>query len=841
MLRLRTFGGLSIDREASEGLGGAAAQRRPLALLAMLAGAGERAVPRAKLIQQLWADSDEEKARRVLAQTVYTLRRDLGRDDLVLGTTDLRLNPDAITTDLAEFHAAIGRQEYERAVAIYRGPFLDGFYLSDAPEFERWAEEERTHLAERYRRSLRMLASEAKDRGDRRAEAGWFRRLASVDPLDAGVALDLMRSLAASGDRSAALQHARVYETLLRQELDVPPDSSITAFATQLREAPAEVLAPPKRLTPAPRSSGRASDRVSASVPAAAKPPRRHIGWGLIAALTVVGVGVILAVAWRQSRQPVLVANRVLVAPFENNTGDTALNPVGRMAADWVTQRLAETGLVDVVDARTAMLTGGASTPRTVRALAEQTGAGTVVWGSYYRDGDSLRFQAQISDARAGRVLRGVDPVSGPVRAPLIAVDRLREHVTGALALLYNPRLSDWIQRATSPPTYAAYQEFVTGLDLHGRGEKREAIAHYLRATALDTTYVQPLLWAVDAYLTMHEYAGADSLIGRLGASRARLAPFDRWFLDNSIAQIHGDWPAAVRTAHQMVEAAPGGEGLLDVGYFELALDHPHAALAAFRQVDVDRGWMKGWDGYWQFPAAAYHLLGDHCAELAVVREGRARFPTAWRVLSAEVRALAALGRVDELTARVEESAPLAPSDTMNAGRLMLLAYEELRAHGHGAVAGGFATRAVGWYEARPAAERARPLERSGLAEALDASGHPAAADSIWLALAADPSSDIEALGALGVSAARRGDRAEAARRDSALAAMDRPYRFGGNTYQRARIAAQLGQRDQAVQFLRVSFGEGRPYDLTLHTDQAFDPLHGYAPFELLLQPADPT
>jgi DNA-binding SARP family transcriptional activator/TolB-like protein len=826
MLRLRTFGGLSIDRE-----GGAGGQRRPLAVLAILAAAGDRSVARAKLIQQLWPDSDDEKARRVLAQTVYALRRDLDRDDLVLGTTELRLNPEAITSDLAEFEQALERRECERAIAIYRGPFLDGFYVPDAPEFERWVEAERSHFAERYRRALRTLASEARDRGDRRAEAGWCRRLASSDPLDAGVALELMHALVASGDRAGALQHARVYETLVRQELDASPDASITAYATKLRDSPGEAthamptIAPPQRRAPATLRRH--------SAPQAAEPPRRRqrgVALALGAAVAVAALGGLATTAWRSAHTTTLVPTRVLVAPFDNNTGDTTFNPVGLMAADWITQRLAETGLVDVVDARTAMLAARRPIgvgPAAVRALANETGAGTIVWGSYYRDGDSLRFQAQISDARFGRLLRSVDPVSGPARAPLVAVDRLREHVTGALAVLYNPRLSEEIQRATSPPTYEAYQEFELGLDLQVRGAKHEAIAHYRRSASLDSTYAQPVLWAIDAYLTMHEYASADSLITRLTARRDALAPFDRDFLDNSIAQIHGDWAAAVRTSHEMVDAAPGGEGQLDVGYFELMLDHPHHALDALRRVDANRGWMKGWDGYWMLPAAAYHLLGDHRAELAIAREGRERFPNAWRTVAAEVRALAALGRPEDVSPRIDETLSWVPSDTMNAGQLMLIAGDELRAHGRADAAAGLYGRAVRWFQTQP--------DKSGLADALDASGKAAQAESIWVTMP----DDIHAIGALGVAAARRGDRQAAERYSATLSAIDRPYLFGRHTYERARIAAQLGQQAAAVQLLRTAFTEGKPYDLTLHTDRAFEPLHGYAPFDRLLLPGD--
>src|SRR5262249_23937656 len=191
-------------------------------------------------------------------------------------------------------------------------------------------------------------------------------------------------------------------------------------------------------------------------------------------------------------------------------------------------------------------------------------------------------------------------------------------------------------------------------------------------------------------------------------------------------------------------------------------------------------------------------------------------FPSGWRTMAAEVRALAALGRSSDVSSRLDETLSWVPSDTMNAGRLMLIAADELRAHGHPDAS--LDARAVRWFQSHP--------DRSGLAQAYDAAGQPAAADSIWAALG--DIGDVDALGALGVDAAQRRDPTTAERYSTQLAAIQRPYLFGRNTYQRARIAAQLGLRPEAVELLRAAFTQGKPYDLTLHTDRALESLHGY-------------
>ena len=72
-----------------------------------------------------------------------------------------------------------------------------------------------------------------------------------------------------------------------------------------------------------------------------------------------------------------------------------------------------------------------------VRALAAQTGAGTIVWGTYYREGDSVRFQLQVIDAQRGTVRRALDVVSAPQGAPVRAADVLRRRIAALFDTLF--------------------------------------------------------------------------------------------------------------------------------------------------------------------------------------------------------------------------------------------------------------------------------------------------------------------------------------------------------------------------------------------------------------------
>jgi DNA-binding SARP family transcriptional activator len=233
-LRIITLGTLSVRGDRGT-VAGAAAQPRRLALLALLARAGERGVTREKLTALIWPDSDEERSRRAITQGIYALRQELGSDDTIVGVKELRLNPDLVGSDVADFSAACRGGRPEDAVRVYAGPFLDGFHLTGNDEFDRWVDAERSVLCQEHFEALEKLAAAADARGDFAASTGWWRRLSAKEPLSARYAIGVMQSLMAAGDKHGALEHARVHETLLEQHLDLPADRDVVALAARIR------------------------------------------------------------------------------------------------------------------------------------------------------------------------------------------------------------------------------------------------------------------------------------------------------------------------------------------------------------------------------------------------------------------------------------------------------------------------------------------------------------------------------------------------------------------------------------------------------------------------------
>jgi TolB-like protein len=235
-LRLRILGTPGIEGPAGA-LSGPATTGQTLALLAVLACAGGRGVARDKLFALFWPEAPTDRASHRLSQLAHHARRGLDCSDLIEGSTELRLNPERIATDLWEFVAARQGEEMERAAELYAGPLLDGFFISDSAALERWVESRRSALAREYQETLEALAVQAELRGDPHAAAGWWRRLADHEPLSSRVTMHLMTALAAAGDRARALEQAQAYQSQVREELEAEPNPGVMALAKQLRAA----------------------------------------------------------------------------------------------------------------------------------------------------------------------------------------------------------------------------------------------------------------------------------------------------------------------------------------------------------------------------------------------------------------------------------------------------------------------------------------------------------------------------------------------------------------------------------------------------------------------------
>ena len=547
-----------------------------------------------------------------------------------------------------------------------------------------------------------------------------------------------------------------------------------------------------------------------------------------------------------------LAEQRVAVAPLENQTGDSALTAFGRLTSDWITQGLAEAAFAEVVDPQTVH-TAWQVDPN-ARALGAATGARLVVAGAYYRDGDTLRLLARITDAADGRLLRALEPVSAPMAGPRSAIIMLRERVVGAVGGILHRPVTPGANATDLPPSLAAYQRWSAGLEHLQRNAFRAAIPELLSAARLDSTFVSPIFWAAVAYGALGEYTAADSLLHVADRARERLAPADRAWLDVELAENRGDWTGALRAARDAVRLSPRGSvAPMNVAWNATRTNRPREAIAALAQFDPERPPIRDFPAYWELLAQAHHQLGDYRGELEAVGRGRRLHPDHVPLLLAEARALAALGRAAAASGRLEGLLDLPPDPVHTPGELIWLLGRELRAHGQEGAAQEAFARALQWYDAQPAAERASPALRGRRAEVLYALGRWGEARSVFAALAAEhpgePNAagekgmlglsrlgEVDYLGHLGALAARRDDRAAASAAERALADLRHPQLLGRHTYWRARIAALQGDGDQSVALLREALRQGRTH-LVLHAEADFARVRDLPAFQELVRP----
>jgi serine/threonine protein kinase/tetratricopeptide (TPR) repeat protein len=573
------------------------------------------------------------------------------------------------------------------------------------------------------------------------------------------------------------------------------------------------------------------------TVPAVLGSRRPQLLWMIAgaAALAIAGA----AVAFLPHRTVSFDPKRVVVAGFENRTGDSTLDPVADIAADYVARGLAATRLMhEVYDARSMAREAREPVPRgaaTGLALAKRVGAGTVLWGSYYGDGDSLHIEAQLLDGASGKLIVPLEPSIGLLRDRTRVVEILRQRVMAGFAVVLGSEFDTW-KAASLPPTYDAYQQMLAGAG--SEFDFAAAAEHYRRAAALDTGFTGARTAAAVALWLKGDCQAVDSIAKGLDTSPGRLPPLDRGQLELASAGCRGDTDAAMAAARSTLEASPRSIEMAILATV-IAVEHsrPRGGLEMLRLVDPKKTGTKGfllgvYDSWLRY---TYHMLGEYQQELTV---GRSDESGASDVYSDQASALAALGRVEQAERLAVGMLPdrHSSNDPWPAPMATTCAALELRAHGHPDAAQRVLERVIAWYGVDGVNDATRedyPCSRPHFSVFYYA-GRWDEARAGYQHMLADDSTSIKAHAALGALAVRRGDPAEADRMDTWLASRSSS---ANATYARARLAALRGDGKRAVELLRQAFDQGLKGRMFLHLDPDFESLRHYSPYSSLIHP----
>ena len=507
MIELRTFGRVELKSATGTEIRTVTAQPKRTALLAYLAAAQPRGFQRRDaLLALFWPELDQERARAALRKAVHHLRRALGDEALEgHGDEELRLADAVVWSDVAAFHAALEGGEAEAATALYRGSFLDAFFVPDAPEFERWLETERSHLHRLAFEATWEVAERQERNGDAFGAAHWARRAAALAPTDEAAIRRLMTLLDRLGDGAGAVQAYEEFARRIRADLDIEPSAETQAAARTIREAAAAPLGPPTAVTPALPNGSAVPPTAADAAPA----PR----WWLRAALPVaaaLAVGVVALVTRERGQAAANVATDLLaVLPFTVR-GDESLAYLGEGLTTLLSTGLGGAGGIRSVDPH-AVLTAAArdddveSNPQDAARLAASFGAGRFVLGDVVRSGTQLRVEATLYDVRRPAREVGSATAQGPVDSLFPLVDRIAAQLITAQrgdSARAVPRLA-----ALTTASIPALKAYLEGEREFQQGAFPRAIAGYQQAIALDSGFAMAHYRLAETY----SWSGNDS------------------------------------------------------------------------------------------------------------------------------------------------------------------------------------------------------------------------------------------------------------------------------------------------------------------------------------------
>ncbi|MCC7002688.1 MAG: hypothetical protein IT357_11085 [Gemmatimonadaceae bacterium] len=566
---------------------------RRVAMLASIAAAGTAGITRDKLVARLWPDADDDRARRNLSQLLYSLRTELGVD-LIEGTSTLRLDPAQCTADVVAFDIALTERRDADAVALYAGPFLDGFHLAESQEFSQWADTERDRRETAARQAAIRVAETASKDSPQEASFAWARAVA-LDPHNTKLVLRLMDAYVRSGDRTSAVRSAEQYANRVRAELEAEPDASVLQRAEAIRKMPPEPRRDSGGTTarvsgPVTLSSVAQHTRTPSSVAAVAEAgrapqSRRAFVLGGLAVAALIAI-----VAWTTRSSARLGDGEfVLIAEFENRTSDSLLS---RTVGTAVTAALLQSAnVVPLPRIRVANVLRRMELPDTLqrlgvelaREVAIRDGVRIVLAGEIIELGSSRQLISRIIEAQSGRVVRTRTFTVASDADVLPMIDRLaaqmRRDLGDAAAEVDSARALPEVTTA-SLPALAAYAQ---AMDAEYRAVSGVTFGLLLRAVQLDSNFAAAHAYLGQLYNSNNNVPKASYHFSRALKLSERHPLHEALRIKVMAAYGRGSMGDAVVLSRQLAELRPRDvNSWTRLGFYLSSAQQPKAARDAF-------------------------------------------------------------------------------------------------------------------------------------------------------------------------------------------------------------------------------------------------------------------
>lgn len=587
VIEFRTLGAIELNRGDDPTTIPLVSRSKMLGLLAYVAVKGQGAVlRREELCHLFWPESDERRGRNALNQTLHALRSSLGRDLIVGGRKTVGLDSDRIRCDAVELLHALSREDWQTAIDLYRGRFLPGFHVGGAPDFERWADEQRAVLKRRAFEAARHLARSWEDSGNDRESISALRRARAIRPEDDDTVREIIAACLRLGNVGVAIREFENYRSFLRNEFSLEPPAETAALYEEIvgRHAfsgtdgpadlgPEEVVASGSALdqrddvSAAPVVASRTGGRKGANAPASR--------YGRLVPVAVVVVGLVTIVSLfmgTNSRfvHPALDDYRIAVLPVRVSSLEDheAARKLARVLDGWADLNQVEPSRLDAaVEASGETVLG----PDQGEEIARQVGAGRFILVRYEprRSRSAVRAELYATSGTEGLTAMvdtaGAADESFPERWP---IDVLLSLFRGqALGVAPGLREAGWIAepRAMFP--------YYTALSYESRGELDSALAYLAEAVGIDSTF--GAAWDLMAALAVKAEPVATVDWNRRNRYRSirdtAMAYSARYYSEPEFS------PAGLAHAKRLAELFPDSVPLqwsVGMMYWDLALEH---------------------------------------------------------------------------------------------------------------------------------------------------------------------------------------------------------------------------------------------------------------------------
>lgn len=509
MVELRLFGPGRLLGSTGE-IGALTRQPKRMALLAYLTIATPRGFHRRdKLLGLFWPELDQQHARNSLSQALHVIRAALGENAVVThGDEEVAIAPELVHSDVIDFDSLHAAGRYCEALELYHGDILDGFFVTGAPEFDRWLDGERARYRQRASDAAWSQARREAEKGDALAAGRRAQQAAALLPPDETQLRRLMLFLRDVGDRSAAL---RAYDEFARQfarDFELEPSTEAQALATSIRRDHGSVHGADSVVVPRDEPPPSAVPAAAINVQTTTKSWHPRFAVVAVALVLIIGISLALKVHSPASRGDATRSPRLVVFPFENLGA-----PENAYFAQGISDEIA-TRLTSMRNLR--VVSGPAANSYRDARLAESRVAKEKS-ADYFLDGSAswlpstagqghLRVRVQLVDGRNDRQMWGA-VVDEDIRATsdaFVIFSNIAQRVVDELDIVLE---SPGEHPPTAFPTKSleAYNDYLRGRDYLRRTSTKvnfaAAIENLEHAVALDTNFALGYAMLTNAHI----------------------------------------------------------------------------------------------------------------------------------------------------------------------------------------------------------------------------------------------------------------------------------------------------------------------------------------------------